>query len=243
MILIDESIPKEAPGDIYVLSSCSFAWLGFEGFLTRLGINATRINVDAENAAGNAEDISLQARDRLLVMLTGDMGNLFLLLKKVVWLLNHAQGAIRVDILCQLPASWVYRMLHTLVADNSRLSGLCITHSRQPCHALLTGDFTCLDANASREEKLPCTRTTVLTRCEFDALLHFYTGISVKQQSLSQGTSDKSIYRHRRRGLRKLQHLYKQQNDVSLLTSNYLAQQWQLTTRCGTVPHEPAPRR
>lgn len=190
----------------YVISACSYTWQGYELLLHKQGICATRIMVDLdEMTQDEVKAVYENAECIVSVFLKGDLCAILGTLKKMTSLLNAKPGKVAVIVYCQLPSSWLYRMMFSLVRDKHKLKNVRVARLSHPCQDIVQEVFPKLRQKIFPGEfSTPCF-TKGLTLRELDAVLSFYRGVSVRMQSEECGLAVKTIYSHRKEGLRKLQ--------------------------------------
>ena len=190
----------------YVISSCSYAWQGYEMLLNNSGICAYRIMVDGdEPSQEELNAVYASAGATISVFLKGDICEILGSLKKMIVLLNAKPAKVTVLIYSQLPANWLYRTLYSLIRDKNKLRNIRVANLSHPCQDIVTAVFPPLEEAAFLERKVKDCFEKGLTSRELDSVLSFYRGVSVKAQAKACGLAIKTIYVYRKEGLRKLQ--------------------------------------
>lgn len=190
----------------YVISACSYTWHGYESLLHKKGISASRIMADLDEAtADEVQTVYANAEGMVSVFLKGDVCAILGSLKKITSLLNARPEKVAVIVYCQLPASWLYRMMLSLVRDKNKLKNVRVASLSAPWQNIVQDNLPGLQEAAFSEKYAISCFTKGLSLRELDAVLSFYRGVSVKTHSEECGLAIKTIYTHRKEGLRKLQ--------------------------------------
>lgn len=190
----------------FVISDCSYTWQGYETLLHKKGISASRIMVDFDEATEEeVKAVYGEAEGHVSVFMKGDLCAILGSLKKLTSVLNARSAKVAVTVYCPLPANWLYRMMFSLVRDKNKLRNIRIVHLSRSCQDILNDRFPKLDETAYLEKQSTDCFTKGLTQRELDAVLAYYRGISVKIQAEVSGLAIKTLYTHRKEGLRKLQ--------------------------------------
>lgn len=196
----------------FVISACGFTFLGYSLLLEEQGVKASHIQFDGEGVSRHdVENILLNQYSTVSVFLGRDIVNLLESLKKLASVLNELPVLKRVTLYGEIPDSWLLRTLGSLLDNKLKLSTIRIANifdvtacfndnpravkdcSRPLCDAY--SGFTSKD------------RLNGLTKRELDILLNCYRGMTVKKQCEVMGLSNKTIYTHRKEGLKKLHHI------------------------------------
>ena len=190
----------------YVISACSYTWHGYESLLHRKGISASRLMADRDEAtADEVQAVYANAEGIVSVFLKGDVCAILGSLKKITSLLNAKPEKVAVIVYCQLPASWLYRMMLSLVRDKNKLKNVRVARLSDPWQNMVQDNLPVLQEAAYSEKYAISCFVKGLSPRELDAVLSFYRGVSVKNHSEECGLAIKTIYTHRKEGLRKLQ--------------------------------------
>lgn len=202
----------------FVITPCGFTWQGYDMLLARDAIRSSRIMTQGDTATEReVNDICGDADRCISVFLKGDLPTILLTLKKSISLLNALPCSVTMTIYCGLPATWIYRMVLSLIKDRYKLKTIRIASLSHSCEDILHNDFPRLEDAVRLDEMLTGNLAKGLTSRELDVVLNAYRGISVKQQSEMYGLDVKTIYTHRTEGLRKLQFIQPWLKDVSFI--------------------------
>ncbi|WP_368543607.1 EAL domain-containing protein [Enterobacter soli] len=191
---------------VSVISGCNFAFAGLAGLLKRENIVIHRVSYDVEEASNDAFMVSHHdSMTRLFVFFHSGIGNVLEALKKTVEIINNSGRNIEVVAFGQESTSWLYRMFASLVADKKKLKKIYVMPCKTRKESISSDDFVLLEPVAIKEELHQGYIFEGLTPRELDAAIYFLRGLTVKQQSLRDGISIKTIYIHRQKALQKLQ--------------------------------------
>lgn len=193
----------------FVISACGFTFQGYSLFLEERGIKASHIQFEGEEVScQDVENIIKNHGSEISVFLGKDIVNLLESLKRLASVLNALPVLKRVTLYGKIPDSWLQRTLGNLLDNKLTLSMIRIAnisdvvecHKNNPaavkdCSRLLREASLGFPGNYSYKG---------LTRRELEVLLNSYRGISVKKQCEITGLSDKTIYTHRKKGIKKL---------------------------------------
>lgn len=193
----------------FVISACTFTFQGYRLFLEEQGINASHLQFNDDEVSPRDIGKILHNQHAKLVVFPGkDIVNLLACLKRLASVLNSLPVIREVTIYGRIPVSWLQRTLRSLVDNKLKLSMIRV--------ATVTDVVDCFKNNPSafrdcsrllHQQSLDCAykdNFKGLTKRELDVLLNFYRGMSVKEQCEKMGLSDKTIYTHRKEGIRKL---------------------------------------
>lgn len=206
----------------FVISACGFTFHGYTLFLQQHGINTVRLrfNEDVPHP-GDVENIVQNQWAEICVFPGNDIALLLESLKKLASILNLLPVARRVTLYGNVPDSWLYRTLGSLIHNKEQLSMVRVA---RVCD--ITASFKNRSDKPDNHSRLLCEAYTDcsykevakgLTRRELDVLLNFYRGMSVKEQCEKMGLSDKTVYTHRKEGVRKIQPIRVWLNDPHVL--------------------------
>ncbi|ELE9703649.1 EAL domain-containing protein [Enterobacter cloacae] len=203
---------------VFVISACSFTFQGYQLLLEPQGISASHIRFDGDTA--NREDVYniIRNHEATISVFPGKaIVDLLESLKRLADILNTLPVIRQVTLYGDIPDSWLYGTLRSLLNNNHKLSQIRI--------ATLTaiGDHH-QNATGAHKERSRLLRNSHLdgsdkghqkglTQRELDVLLNFYRGMSVNQQCEKLGLTNKTVYTHRKEGLRKLQLIHLWLND------------------------------
>ncbi len=203
---------------VFVISACSFTFRGYQLLLEQQGISASHIRFDGDTA--NREDVYniIRNHEATISVFPGKaIVDLLESLKRLADILNTLPVIRQVTLYGDIPDSWLYGTLRSLLNNNHKLSQIRI--------ATLTaiGDHH-QNATGAHKERSRLLRNSHLdgsdkghqkglTQRELDVLLNFYRGMSVNQQCEKLGLTNKTVYTHRKEGLRKLQLIHLWLND------------------------------
>ena len=206
----------------FVISACGFTFQGYTFFLQQHGINATHLRFnDDEPNPDDVENIVSNQEAEICVFLGDDIVLLLESLKKLASVLNDLPVVRRVTLYGKIPDSWLYRTLGSLLHDKQHLSRVRVARVSDISDAFKnTADVAENHSRLLCEAYTDCSYKEVakgLTRRELDVLLHFYRGMSVKEQCEKMGLSDKTVYTHRKEGVRKIQPIRMWLNDTHVL--------------------------
>lgn len=196
----------------FVISACSFTFLGYSLLLEEQGVKASHMQFDSKNVSRqDVKNIFLNQSITLSVFLGRDFVTLLENLKKLASVLNELPVLKRVMLYGEIPDSWLLCTLGSLLDNKLKLSTIRIANisdvmssfndkpraveyfSRPLCEAY---------SGSSCKYSLKG-----LTKRELDILLNYYHGMTVKKQSEVMCLSNKTIYVHREKGLKKLHHV------------------------------------
>lgn len=191
---------------VSVISGCNFAFAGLAGLLKQENIAIKRVSYDVEEASNDECILSQTASaSRLFVFFHSGVGNVLEALKKTVDIINNSEANVEVIAFGQGSASWLYRMFASLVIDKKKLKQIHVMPCKNRKESISSDDFVLLEPVAIQEELHQGYIFEGLTERELDAAIYFFRGLTVKQQSLRDGISIKTIYIHRQKALQKLQ--------------------------------------
>ena len=200
-----------------VITSCSYLWLGVENIIRQQGGQPVRMTADA---VSRYEGIDFRVQDehpiQLSVFLTGDLCNRLAICKKLVVQLNCLPKNCDVTVFSHLPAVWLYVMLRALVHNAGALKKIRYCHQRPTPGSLISAHFPHLEDIISVEELAGVPSGAGLSSTELDAVLNYYQGRTVSSLSRRSGVAEKTIYAHRKSGLKKLACMQEWLNDTTL---------------------------
>ena len=164
----------------FVISACSFTFQGYRLLLKEQGGLASQVRF--EDDVANREDVYtiIKNQDAKITVFLGE---------EIVDLLQSLRHLA--DLLNTLPVIRPVTLYGNIIARVQKKSDACRDRSRslQDHHA---------DCSFKDRQK-------GLTNRELDVLLNFYRGMSVNKQCKKFGLTNKTVYTHRKAGLRKLQ--------------------------------------
>jgi len=191
---------------VSVISGCNFAFAGLAGLLKQENIAIKRVSYDVEEASNDDRILSQPvSASRLFVFFHSGVGNVLEALKKTVDIINNSEANLEVIAFGQGSTSWLYRMFASLVIDKNKLKQIYVMPCVNRKESISSDDFVLLEPLAIQEELHQGYIFEGLTERELDAAIYFFRGLTVKQQSLRDGISIKTIYIHRQKALQKLQ--------------------------------------
>ncbi|MRM10088.1 EAL domain-containing protein [Enterobacter cloacae subsp. dissolvens] len=209
---------------VFVISACSFTFQGYQLLLKQQGTSASHIRFDGDTA--NREDVYniIRNHEATISVFPGKaIVDLLESLKRLADILNTLPVIRQVTLYGDIPDSWLYGTLRSLLNNHHKLSQIRI--------ATLTaiGDHH-QNATGAHKERSRLLRNSHLdgsdkghqkglTQRELDVLLNFYRGMSVNQQCEKLGLTNKTVYTHRKEGLRKLQLIHLWLNDPKAYSS------------------------
>lgn len=198
----------------FVISACGFTFQGYRLILNKYGIQASLIRFDGDDISQrDRKNILINQSAHIVVFLGKGIVNLLESLKRLASVLNSLPVIQRVTLYGDIPDSWLYRTLGSLLNSSRQLSLIRI--------ARISDVMTCLNIHNDifkdgsrllRDRHLDFSSNENLkwlTKREIDVLLNFYRGMSVKELCDKMGLSNKTVYTHRKEGMQKL-HLIKQ---------------------------------
>jgi FOG: EAL domain len=193
----------------FVISACGFTFQGYSLLLEEQGVKASHIQFDGEEVSRHdIENIMLNQCSMISVFLGRDIVNLLESLKKLASVLNELPVLKRVTLYGEIPDSWLLRTLGSLLDNKLKLSMIRVANISDIMACI--NDNSLAVKNCSRplcETYSGLTSKNILkglTKRELDILLNCYRGMTVKKQCEVTGLSDKTIYTHRKEGLKKL---------------------------------------
>lgn len=193
----------------FVISACGFTVQGYALFLQPHGVKVTHIHFEGdEPCAQDIENVALYQCAEISVFLGNDVVILLETLKKLSSVLNVLTALRRVTLYGKIPDSWLYRTLANLLHSKHQLSMIRIARVSDIVEYFKNkDDVSDNHSRLLREAYLNCSyKESIkgLTKRELDVLLNFYRGVSVKEQCDILGLSDKTIYTHRKEGVKKI---------------------------------------
>lgn len=196
----------------FVISACGFTFQGYSLFLEEQGIKASHIQFEGDEVScQDVENIIKNHDSEISVFLGKDIVNLLESLKRLASVLNAMPVLKRVTLYGKIPDRWLQRTLGNLLDNKLTLSMIRIANISDVVECYKNNPAAVKDCSRLlREESLGFPGNDSykgLTRRELDVLLSFYRGISVKKQCEITGLSNKTIYTHRKEGIRKLHHI------------------------------------
>lgn len=201
-----------------VITSCSYLWLGVENIIRQQGGLPVRMTAASvlryESMSINGDK---QRPIQLCVFLTGDLCNRLETLKLLILNLNFLPAGCYVTIFSHLPPAWLYVTLSALVQDTEVLKKIRYCHQRPTPESLLNKPFPLLEEVICAEELAGIPSGAGLSTPELDAVLNYYQGKTVNVLSRSSGVAEKTIYAHRKSGIKKLSAMQQWLNDKVLL--------------------------
>ena len=202
----------------FVISACGFTFQGYRLILNQYGIQASHIHFDGDEVSQqDLENILINQNAHIVVFLGKGIVSLLESLKRLASVLNALPVIRRVTLYGDLPDSWLYRTLGTLLNNSYQLSLIriarvsdVVTGSQTHHHVFKDRSYVLRDRykdNSSQET------VKWLTKREIDVLLNFYRGMSVKEMCDEMGLSNKTVYTHRKEGVLKLRLIKRWLND------------------------------
>lgn len=200
-----------------VITSCSYLWLGVENIIRQQGGLPVRMTADSVlRYEGPNRNVGEIQPVQLSVFLTGDLCNRLAILKKLVMQLNCLPRECYVTIFSHLPPAWLYVMLSALVNNTAVLKKIRYCHWRPTPDAFISAPFPLLKDELIAEELASIPAGAGITVTELDAVLNYYQGKTVSALSRRSGVAEKTIYAHRKSGIKKLAAMQQWLNDSAL---------------------------
>ncbi|HBL4970622.1 TPA: EAL domain-containing protein [Enterobacter cloacae] len=194
----------------FVISACSFTFQGYRLLLKEQGGLASQVRF--EDDVANREDVYTIIKNqdaKITVFLGEEIVDLLQSLRHLADLLNTLPVIRPVTLYGNIPDSWLYGTLRSLLNNNQKLSLIRIANSGDIIARVQKKNDACRDRSRSlQDHHADCSfkdRQKGLTNRELDVLLNFYRGMSVNKQCKKFGLTNKTVYTHRKAGLRKLQ--------------------------------------
>ncbi|WP_253384670.1 EAL domain-containing protein [unidentified bacterial endosymbiont] len=204
----------------YVISSCAYTFQGYQLLLKEQGINASRIFFEGDDVSHeDVNEIILNKNAEISVFLGREAVSLLGTLKKLAGLLNALPVIRPVLLYGKVPDSWLYFTLENLVSHKSKLSLVKIASLSDIENSFRNPKDILRDNSRSLvKESFHCAYKSgmkYLTKREFEVLLNHFRGMTVQEQCKRMELSNKTIYTHRKEGLRKLQLIHTWINDFN----------------------------
>lgn len=205
----------------FIITACSFTFQGYRLLLEKQGIKALNIEFDGDEVSQQTiDDILSNQYATISVFLERDIVNLLESLKKLASVLNALPVLKPVTLYGKIPDSWLLHTLGSLLDNKFKLSAIRIAdnpdmtayftdnpgawkHRSRPLREASNSGFDCKDSLKG------------LTKRELEVLLNCYRGIPVKKQCEVTGLSDKTIYAHKKEGLKKLHQIHRWLSDLN----------------------------
>ena len=202
----------------FVISACGFTFQGYRLILNQYGIQASHIHFDGDEASQqDLENILINQSAHIVVFLGKGIVSLLESLKRLASVLNALPVIRRVTLYGDLPDSWLYRTLGTLLNNSYQLSLIRLARVSDVITCIHTHHHVFKDRSYVLRDRYKdnSSQETVkwLTKREIDVLLNFYRGMSVKEMCDEMGLSNKTVYTHRKEGVLKLRLIKRWLND------------------------------
>ncbi|MEL4867940.1 EAL domain-containing protein [Pantoea agglomerans] len=202
----------------FVISACGFTFQGYRLILSKYGIEASLIRfVGDEISQRDRKNILIHQNAHIVVFLGKGIVSLLESLKRLASVLNSLPVIQRVTLYGDIPDSWLYRTLSSLLNNSRQLSLIRMASVSDVINSISIRDNIFKEGSRllrdryldySAKENLKW-----LTRREVDVLLNFYRGMSVRELCDTMGLSNKTIYTHRKEGVQKLNLIKQWVND------------------------------
>ncbi|MDU5513459.1 MAG: EAL domain-containing protein [Enterobacter sp.] len=202
----------------FVISACGFTFQGYRLILNQYGIQASHIHFDGDEVSQqDLENILINQSAHIVVFLGKGIVSLLESLKRLASVLNALPVIRRVTLYGDLPDSWLYRTLGTLLNNSYQLSLIRLARVSDVITCIHTHHNVFKDRSYVLRDRYKdnSSQETVkwLTKREIDVLLNFYRGMSVKEMCDEMGLSNKTVYTHRKEGVLKLRLIKRWLND------------------------------
>ena len=202
----------------FVISACGFTFQGYRLILNQYGIQASHIHFDGDEVSQqDLENILINQSAHIVVFLGKGIVSLLESLKRLASVLNALPVIRRVTLYGDLPDSWLYRTLGTLLNNSYQLSLIRLARVSDVITCIHTHHHVFKDRSYVLRDRYKdnSSQETVkwLTKREIDVLLNFYRGMSVKEMCDEMGLSNKTVYTHRKEGVLKLRLIKRWLND------------------------------
>ncbi|MCR2770628.1 EAL domain-containing protein [Enterobacter kobei] len=202
----------------FVISTCGFTFQGYALLLKKYGIDASHIHFEGDDVCQRDGENILNNQQAHIVVFPGK-GIVTLLesLTRLASVLNALPVIRCVTLYSDIPDSWLYRTLGSLLHNNHQLSLIRIASVSDVINCFHTHNKGFKDhSRLLRDHCLgysPQENLKWLTRREIDVLLNFYRGMSVKDLCEKLELSNKTVYTHRKEGVQKLHYIKRWLND------------------------------
>ena len=202
----------------FVISTCGFTFQGYALLLKKYGIDASHIHFEGDDVCQRDRENILNNQHANIVVFPGK-GIVTLLesLTRLASVLNALPVIRCVTLYSDIPDSWLYRTLGSLLHNSHQLSLIRIASVSDVINCFHTHNKGFKDhSRLLRDHCLgysPQENLKWLTRREIDVLLNFYRGMSVKDLCEKLGLSNKTVYTHRKEGVQKLHYIKRWLND------------------------------
>lgn len=193
----------------FVISTCGFTFQGYHLLLKKYGIETAHIHFDGDALSDpDKENILIHQNAHIVVFLGKGTVALLESLTRLASVLNSLPVIRRVTLYGDIPDSWLYRTLGSLLNNSHQLSLIRIASVSDVITCFHTHNNGFKDrSRLLRDYYLDCSSSEKLkwlTRREVDVLLNFYRGMSIKDLCDKLRLSNKTVYTHRKEGLQKL---------------------------------------
>lgn len=211
--------------DLFVISSCSYTFHGYNALITAQGKSASLILFEGDRISPcYISNMIYNQSAEIIVFFEMDEICLLGTLKKLVFILNELPVSRTVSIYSKLPDSWLYFTLKRLVKNNEKLSLIRLASFADAKNSFSYNIDTL--PNFSRLINMGPHRDWIfnlkpLTKRELDISLNSFRGVTIQEQCKLTGLSSKTIYAYRKEGLKKIRLLY------SWLDSNNSSTTWE----------------
>ncbi|HCR0227825.1 TPA: diguanylate phosphodiesterase, partial [Enterobacter kobei] len=169
----------------FVISTCGFTFQGYALLLKKYGIDASHIHFEGDDVCQRDRENILNNQHAHIVVFPGK-GIVTLLesLTRLASVLNALPVIRCVTLYSDIPDSWLYRTLGSLLHNSHQLSLIRIASVSDVINCFHTHNKGFKDhSRLLRDHCLgysPQENLKWLTRREIDVLLNFYRGMSVK---------------------------------------------------------------
>jgi len=198
------------PGGDYIFASDTMAALGLKDILDKANRSVAFKIINIKPLSKDIENIDETSCSRLIIYLPRDISDLFFLLKTTANYLMQSKNPEEIIVITPYSFNRLYHTLRSLLSPAllRKVSAIDAAVSLQDiaCRlAVASPEEDCLPIQARREEIATGELMVGLTRSEYDCVLDFFCGRSIKEPFYSPKSSAVSTrYSQRNSGLRKL---------------------------------------
>lgn len=196
----------------FVISTCHFTFQGYSLLLKQYGIDASHVRFEGdEPSRQDLENILSSQNAQISVFLGKGVVSLLESLKRLACVLNKLPVIRKVTLYGEMPDGWLYRTLGNLLNNTFQLSLIRIASVSDVMTCFRMHNDVFKDNSRSLRDQYWGVsyqeNVKGLTEREVSVLLNFYRGMSVKEQCEKMGLSNKTVYTHRKEGVKKLQQI------------------------------------
>lgn len=193
----------------FVISTCHFTFQGYSLLLKQYGIDASHVRFEGdEPSRQDLENILSSQNAQISVFLGKGVVSLLESLKRLACVLNKLPVIRKVTLYGEMPDGWLYRTLGNLLNNTFQLSLIRIASVSDVMTCFRMHNDVFKDNSRSLRDQYwglsYQENVKGLTEREVSVLLNFYRGMSVKEQCEKMGLSNKTVYTHRKEGVKKL---------------------------------------